>query len=107
MERTQHMPTPAPNLWHAIGYGEGGADDRIVRNDQEMVDFLWEECGPDHTGDEAKTRAFWLAFLADEDNWRRLDDVDRWWCTIDIGETGHVAFIRLLSAAASCAKATP
>lgn len=69
---------------------------RVVRNDAEMVQWLWEQCGHDYTGNEEHARNTWFAYLEDGDNWRRLDEVPRWWCEIDVGETGHIEFIRLL-----------
>jgi hypothetical protein len=92
---------PAPSrAWLAIGWGEGGAQDCVVRSTAEMVDWLWDQCGPDHTGDEGLTRVYWSEYLLEEDNWQHLDDVRRWRCKIDIGETGHVEFIGLLGTSA-------
>lgn len=86
-----------PSIWLAIGWGEGSAQNRLVRSTAEMVDWLWEQCGPDHTGDEGLTRAFWSEYLLDDDNWQHLyNDVRRWHCRIDVGETGHIEFTQLL-----------
>jgi hypothetical protein len=95
-----HTPSPpfvaeAP-VWLAIGHGEGTADQRIVRNSREMVDWLWEQCGPDYTGKEESTRNFWFSYLEDGDNWMQVDGAPQFWCRIDVGETGHVEFIQLL-----------
>lgn len=88
--------TVTPDIWLAIGHGEGGAQMRLVHNDAEMVQWLWEQCGPNHTGKEDDSRNEWFSYLEDGDNWRDLDDVPRWWCSINVGETGHIEFIRLL-----------
>lgn len=88
-----------PEGWLAIGHGEGGAEMRVVKDDAEMVEWLWNQCGPDSSGDETKTREYWAEYVADEDNWTHLDELRRWRCHIEIGETGHIEFIRLLLAA--------
>jgi len=89
--------TPAPEIWLAIGWGEGSADMRVVRNDAEMVQWLWETCGPSDHNSEAQDRASWAEYVADEDNWTHLQqDVRRWRCTFEVGETGHIELIRLL-----------
>lgn len=78
--------------WLAIASGEGSAEMRIVRSDREMVQFLWEQCGPDHTGNEESTRNYWYTYLENGDHWVHMDGLPRWCCSIGIGETGHVEF---------------
>jgi hypothetical protein len=84
--------TKEQNAWLAIGHGEGSADMRVVRNDTEMVQWLWEQCGHDWTGNEEHARNNWFAYLEDDDNWQHMGGVPRWRCKIEVGETGHIEF---------------
>lgn len=84
-----------PELWLAVGFGEQNGETRICRDLAAVVDFMWEQCGPDASGDEARTRDCWADHLADEDNWTLADGYGRWRCDIDIGETGHITIQRM------------
>jgi hypothetical protein len=92
--RVTGSPAPA-EIFLSVGDGEGSGDTRICIGDEELIQFLWEQCGPDHTGSEEKSRAYWREYLANEDNWIPVDGYRRWRCSFDVGETGHILIQRM------------
>lgn len=82
----EHTETP----WLVIADGEGSADTRICRTHAEIVQFLWEQCGHDYTGDEEHARNAWFAWLEDGDNWESRDDVPQFHAETEVGETGRI-----------------
>lgn len=82
-------------VWLCVGDGENSGDTRFANNDAEIVQFLWDECGHDYTGDEQHARERWAEYIADEDNWMMVDGYGRWRCSIDVGETGHIMIQRI------------
>lgn len=84
------MSAQTPTPWLVIADGEGSADTRICRTHAEIVQFLWEQCGHDHTGDEEHARNAWFAYLEDGDNWQSRDGAPQFRCDIEVGETGHI-----------------
>ena len=79
-----------PKPWLVVADGEGSADTRICRTHAEIVQFLWEQCGHDYTGNEEHARNAWFAYLEEGDNWQSRDGSPQFRCEIDIGETGRI-----------------
>ncbi len=85
----------AADLWLLIADGEGTGETKFASSDEEIVQFLWDQCGPGADQNEEECRNSWFSYLEDGDNWQSRDGYPRWRCDIEIGETGRIYIQRI------------
>jgi hypothetical protein len=80
--------------WLVVADGEGSYDSRVCYSHADIVQFLWEQCGPDYTGKEEDSRNNWFTYFEDGDHWQSRDGEPQFRAEFGVGETGHILIQR-------------